>query len=65
MPRLQTEEGQQASGTVREDCPECGGDLAVLRVIAGRKAEYWMMRCIHCGGVHLNIVDLTAPRTLH
>jgi len=65
MPRLQTQQGQQSSSTIREDCPACGGDLAVMRVISGRNAEYWTMRCVHCGGIHLNIVDFAASRTLH
>jgi hypothetical protein len=28
----------------------------VLRIIPGRNAEYWTMRCTKCGGIHLNIV---------
>ena len=32
-------------------------DLTVLRVIGGRGgAEYWTLRCISCGGIHLDIV---------
>jgi Zn finger protein HypA/HybF involved in hydrogenase expression len=42
---------------VRSNCPDCQGRLTVLRVIGGRAgAEYWTMRCIHCGGIHLDIV---------
>jgi len=37
-------------------CPDCEADLAVLRIIPGRDAEYWTMRCTHCGGIHLDIV---------
>jgi hypothetical protein len=33
----------------------------VLRVIPGRTAEYWAMRCTGCGGIHLNIVEDVAP----
>jgi len=62
---LQTQEDQHASSTVREDCPECGGDLAVMRVIGGRNAEYWTMRCVSCGGIHLNDVEHVTSRTLH
>jgi hypothetical protein len=39
-------------------CPECDGDLAVLRVIGGRAGcEYWTMRCTDCGGIHLDILE--------
>jgi uncharacterized Zn finger protein len=46
-----------ASG-VRSTCPDCDSQLKVLRVIEGRaRAEYWTMRCIRCGGIHLDIVN--------
>jgi hypothetical protein len=45
-----------------KNCPERHGELALLRIICGRTAEYWTLRCIGCGGIHLNIVD-TAPRS--
>jgi len=56
------------SATVRSHCPDCSGDLAVLRVIAGRaksdsRSEYWTMRCTRCGGIHLDILD--APPLPH
>jgi len=39
------------------NCPDCAAALAVLRIIPGRAgAEYWTMRCTHCGGIHLDIV---------
>jgi hypothetical protein len=39
-------------------CPECDGDLSVLRVIGGRAGcEYWTMRCTDCGGIHLDILE--------
>lgn len=42
---------------VLSNCPECAGDLAVLRVIGGRAGcEYWTMRCTSCGGIHLDIL---------
>ena len=50
--------------TVVSKCPECHGDLTVLRVIGGRAGcEYWTMRCTTCGGIHLDILEprLTAP----
>ena len=51
--------------TARSHCPDCAGDLAVLRVIPGRtrldaKAEYWTMRCTKCGGIHLDILKPAA-----
>jgi uncharacterized Zn finger protein len=51
--------------SARSHCPDCAGDLAVLRVIAGRttseaKAEYWTMRCTRCGGIHLDILKAAA-----
>lgn len=43
---------------VRANCPECDGDLNVLRVIGGRAGcEYWTMRCTDCGGIHLDILE--------
>lgn len=40
-------------------CPDCAGDLAILRVIGGRAGnEYWAMRCTACGGIHLDILEL-------
>ena len=51
-----------SSADVRSDCPDCEGQLRVLRVISGRAgAEYWTMRCIRCGGIHLDIVDNPSP----
>ncbi|MEZ2142450.1 hypothetical protein AAE026_09100 [Bradyrhizobium sp. DN5] len=42
---------------VLSNCPECDGDLMVLRVIGGRAGcEYWTMRCPDCGGIHLDIL---------
>jgi uncharacterized Zn finger protein len=47
-----------AATAVRSNCPQCDGELAVLRVIGGRAgAEYWTMRCTQCGGIHLDIVN--------
>ena len=37
-------------------CPDCQSDLAVLRIIPGRAADYWTLRCTRCGGIHLDIV---------
>lgn len=43
---------------VLSKCPECNGDLRVLRVIGGRSGcEYWTMRCTDCGSIHLDILE--------
>jgi uncharacterized Zn finger protein len=48
---------------VLSDCPQCNGPLAILRVIAGKAgAEYWTLRCIRCGGIHLDTIK-TSPAT--
>jgi uncharacterized Zn finger protein len=45
------------SNKARSHCPDCEGDLAVLRIIPGRaKSEYWTLRCTKCGGIHLDIL---------
>ncbi|WBL79942.1 hypothetical protein I3J27_05795 [Bradyrhizobium xenonodulans] len=45
------------SRDVLSECPECDGELSVLRVIGGRAGcEYWTMRCTDCGGIHLDIL---------
>ena len=43
--------------SVLSNCPQCDGDLAVLRVIGSRTGcEYWTMRCTDCGGIHLDLL---------
>jgi hypothetical protein len=43
--------------SARSECPDCAGELAVVRVIGGRAGcEYWTMRCTTCGGIHLDIL---------
>ena len=43
--------------TVRSRCPQCGGGLAVQRIMSGRAgSEYWTMRCTSCGGIQLELV---------
>ncbi|MGB9115993.1 hypothetical protein [Bradyrhizobium sp.] len=50
------------SASVRSNCPECDGQLRVLRVIGGRAgSEYWTMRCTRCGGIHLDIIKGASP----
>ena len=52
------ESGTPSPAAVRSDCPDCEGALRVLRVIEGRAgAEYWTLRCVRCGGIHLDIVQ--------
>jgi ssDNA-binding Zn-finger/Zn-ribbon topoisomerase 1 len=49
------------STAVRTRCPDCEGNLAVLRVISGRAgAEYWATQCTECKGVHLDILKSTS-----
>jgi hypothetical protein len=37
-----------------------------MRVIGGRAgSEYWTMRCVHCGGIHLDIVNPRTPTPEH
>jgi uncharacterized Zn finger protein len=43
---------------VRTNCPQCSAQLKVLRIITGRAgSEYWTLRCVGCGGIHLEIVE--------
>jgi uncharacterized Zn finger protein len=50
-------EARAARSPVRSSCPDCKGRLTVLRIIPGRAAsEYWTMRCVGCGGIHLDIL---------
>jgi hypothetical protein len=65
MPPLDPRLLSPLSRNVRTDCPDCRGGLSVMRVIGGREgSEYWTMRCVSCGGIHLDIVNpRTNPRT--
>jgi len=56
----QAEPRQQTPRQVMSNCPECSASLVVLRIIPGRNAEYWTMRCTRCGGIHLDIVKAEA-----
>ena len=50
------------SRNIRTACPDCRGSLTVMRVIPGRaSSEYWTMRCVKCGGIHLDIVAAAEP----
>jgi uncharacterized Zn finger protein len=54
-------EVRQARAPVRSRCPDCSGPLTVLRIIPGRaRSEYWTMRCVSCGGIHLDILKAQA-----
>jgi len=54
-------EAREARAPVRSKCPDCSGRLTVLRIIPGRAAsEYWTMRCVSCGGIHLDILKPVA-----
>jgi hypothetical protein len=61
MPPIEIEETQPLARmyarSVLSSCPECNGELVVLRVIGGRAgSEYWTLRCTHCGGIHLDVL---------
>ena len=56
MPAPLPHEQKPAAKPVLAHCPDCTADLVVLRIIPGRAAEYWTMRCTRCGGIHLDIV---------
>jgi hypothetical protein len=54
-------EARAARSPVRSSCPDCSGRLTVLRIIPGRGcSEYWAMRCVGCGGIHLDILKPVA-----
>lgn len=58
MPNLEVARAPLAGAPVRAECPECHGELAILRVFGGRAgAEYWTQRCTKCGAIHLDIVQ--------
>ena len=57
MSQIELEQTRPQTRPVLSKCPQCNGELAVLRVIGGRDGcEYWTMRCTHCGAIHLDIV---------
>lgn len=57
MPNLEIVQAPRIPPSVRSECPECQGELTILRVFGGRAgAEYWTQRCTGCGGIHLDIV---------
>jgi uncharacterized Zn finger protein len=64
MSQPEPKQAAQTSRQVMSNCPQCSASLVVLRIIPGRAgAEYWTMRCVRCGGIHLDIVkaDAAAP----
>ena len=64
MPQLEPLVPLEPTTTIRSECPECKGRLAVLRVIGGRQsAEYWTLRCTHCGTIHLDVVKASSTIT--
>ena len=57
MPESELRPPHSAPVTVRSRCPQCGGGLAVQRIMSGRAgSEYWTMRCTSCGGIQLELV---------
>jgi uncharacterized Zn finger protein len=64
MPQIEPLVPTEPTTTIRSECPECKGRLAVLRVIGGRKAsEYWALRCTGCGAIHLDVVKSASAMT--
>jgi uncharacterized Zn finger protein len=62
MREFETSPSQSPSATVRSNCPQCDADLVILRVIPGKSgSEYWTLRCVGCGGIHLDIVKASSP----
>ena len=60
--RCEAEPAPATSRQVLNNCPDCSAELAVMRIIGGRGgAEYWTLRCVRCGGIHLDIVKGKAP----
>ena len=63
MREFETSPNQPRSAKVRSNCPQCDADLVILRVIPGKSgSEYWTLRCIGCGGIHLDIVKGTQSK---
>ncbi len=60
MSQAEPKQATQPSRQVTSNCPQCRASLVVLRIIPGRNAEYWTMRCVKCGGIHLDIVKAEA-----
>lgn len=61
MPNLEAVQIPRTAPPVRSECPECQGELAIVRVFGGRAgSEYWTQRCTRCGGIHLDIVQSDA-----
>ncbi|WP_024514026.1 hypothetical protein [Bradyrhizobium sp. Tv2a-2] len=61
MPNLESVQPSLSAPPVRSECPECRGELAILRVFGGRAGtEYWTQRCTSCGAIHLDIVQSAA-----
>ena len=57
MTIINLDEVRQVRAPARSKCPDCSSRLTVLRIIPGRAAsEYWTMRCVGCGGIHLDIL---------
>jgi DNA-directed RNA polymerase subunit M/transcription elongation factor TFIIS len=62
MSQPESEQAAQPSRQVMSNCPQCSASLVVLRIIPGRAGdEYWTMRCVRCGGIHLDIVKAAVP----
>jgi len=44
------------------DCPLCGTQLVVQRIIPGPSGlEHWTLRCTRCGHIHQDAVSTSSP----
>ena len=59
--RCDAEPAAPPQAGVITDCPDCHAEMAILRIGGRGGAEYWTMRCVGCGGIHLDIVKGPAP----
>jgi hypothetical protein len=58
MASLDTIKTPLAAPSLRTECSDSRGELALVRVVGGRAgAEYWTRRCTRCGGIHLDVVQ--------
>jgi uncharacterized Zn finger protein len=63
MLESETKSTRSPSAPVLSNCPQCDAELVILRVLPGKSgSEYWTLRCIGCGGIHLDIVK-TSPQS--
>ncbi len=60
MSHVELDERPPLAAPVLSKCPQCSGELVVMRVIGGRGGcQYWTMRCTRCGAIHLDVLKPT------